>query len=62
MSGACSHRLGLSHKKTLQASEQQRADIRKARELWISRRRRFFSKALPRLVFVDVEADKQSIQ
>jgi transposase len=44
---------GSAIKKTLQASERQRADIRKARELWIDRRGRFFSKALPRLVFVD---------
>jgi transposase len=53
MSGACSIVSGSAIKKTLQASEQQRADIREARELWINRRRRFFSKALPRLVFID---------
>ena len=40
-------------KKRLQASEQQRADIREARELWIKRRRRFFNKALARLIFID---------
>jgi hypothetical protein len=53
MSGACCIVSGSAIKKTLQASEQQRADIREARELWISRRRRFFNKALPRLVFID---------
>jgi transposase len=47
--GRLLHRLGLSHKKTLQASEQQRANIREARELLIKRRTRFFAKALPRL-------------
>jgi hypothetical protein len=40
--------------KTLQASEQQRPEIREARDLWIKRRRRFFNKALSRLVFIDV--------
>jgi hypothetical protein len=38
----------------LQASEQQRPEIREARDLWIKRRRRFFNKALSRLVFIDV--------
>lgn len=28
-------------------------DIREARELWTTRRKRFFAKALPRLIFVD---------
>ena len=51
--GRLLHRLGLSHKKTLQASEQARADVREARELWMSRRKRFFAKALPRLIFID---------
>lgn len=46
-------RLGLSQKKTLQASEQERADIREARSLWMTRRKPFFAKALPRLVFID---------
>ena len=49
--GRLLHRLGLSHKKTLQASEQQRTDIREACQLWITRRRRFFADTLPRLVF-----------
>ena len=40
-------------KKSLQASEQQRLDIKAARDLWINRRRAFFNKALPRLVFID---------
>lgn len=51
--GRLLHRLGLSHKKTLQASEQLRPDIRDARELWVKRRKRFFDKALARLVFID---------
>jgi len=37
----------------LQAGEQQRPDIRQARELWINRRKRFFNKALARLIFID---------
>jgi hypothetical protein len=44
--GRLLQRLGLSHKKPLQASEQQRADVRQARELWMGRRKRFFNKAL----------------
>ncbi|TWI36185.1 DDE superfamily endonuclease, partial [Mesorhizobium tianshanense] len=53
MSAACCTALGSATKKTLQASEQQRADIREARDLWIRRRKHFFNKALPRLVFID---------
>jgi hypothetical protein len=53
MSGACSNAWGSVIKKTLQASEQQRADVRQARELWIGRRKRFFNKALARLIFID---------
>jgi len=30
-----------------------RSEVRKARDLWINRRRPFFNKALPRLVFLD---------
>ncbi|WP_341858073.1 hypothetical protein [Sinorhizobium medicae] len=47
------HRLGLSHKKKLRASEHRRPEIARARELWIRRRRRFFNKALARLIFID---------
>ncbi|MER9645347.1 hypothetical protein NKI99_33415, partial [Mesorhizobium sp. M0239] len=39
--------------KTLLASEQQRADVRQARELWIGRRKRLLNKALARLIFID---------
>lgn len=39
--------------KTLQASEQERPDVLEARALWTTRRKRFFAKALPRLVFID---------
>jgi len=51
--GRLLHRLGLSHKKPLQASEQKRPDIREVREMWIMRRKHFFAKALPRLIFID---------
>ena len=47
------HRLGLSSKKILKASEQRRPEIAKARVLWINRRKRFFNKALARLIFID---------
>ena len=35
------------------ASEQLRPEIARARDLWINRRRRFFNKALARLIFID---------
>ena len=47
------HRLGLSHKKSLQAAEQLRPQIARARDLWINRRKRFFNKALAQLIFID---------
>lgn len=47
------NRLGLSHKKSLKASEQLRPEIAHARDLWIRRRRRCFNKALARLIFID---------
>src|SRR5262245_58284366 len=53
MSAACCTASGSATKKTLQASEQERPDIREARELWATRRKRFFAKALPRLIFID---------
>ena len=53
MSGVCCTAWGSAIKKTLRASEQQRPDIRAARELWINRRKRFFNKALARLIFLD---------
>jgi transposase len=40
-------------KKSLQASERQRLDISRKRDLWMNGRRPFFNKALPRLVFID---------
>ena len=40
-------------KKSLQASEQQHPDIARERDLWINGRRRFFNRALARLVFLD---------
>jgi transposase len=53
MSDGCCIVWGSATKKTLQASEQQRADIREARDLWIKRRRRFFNKAMAHLIFID---------
>lgn len=53
MSDVCCTAWGSAIKKTLQASEQQRPDIRQARELWIKRRKRFFNRALARLIFID---------
>lgn len=53
MSDACCIVWGSATKKTLQASEQLRPDIRDARELWTKRRKRFFNKALARLIFID---------
>lgn len=47
------HRLGLSHKKSLQAAEQLRPEIARSRDLWIDRRKPFFNKALARLIFID---------
>ena len=47
------HRLGLSHKKSLRASEQTRSDVAAQRRLWTTRRRPFFNRVLPRLVFID---------
>lgn len=44
------HRLGLSNRKSL---KQRRAEIAKARDLWTNRRKRFFKRALSRLIFVD---------
>jgi transposase len=53
MSAGCCIASGSATKKSLQASEQQRPDIREARRLWTGPRRRFFNKAMPRLIFVD---------
>lgn len=52
LAGCC---IGLASviKKSLQASEQNRLYVRQQRDLWINRRRRFFNKALSRLVFID---------
>jgi transposase len=47
------HRLGLSHKKSLRASEQLRPEIARSRDIWINRRKRFFNKSLARLIFID---------
>lgn len=52
-------REGLSFKKTLFALEQGRADIARRRKRWRSCQGRFDPH---HLVFIDVEADKQSIR
>nr|WP_316653162.1 IS630 family transposase [uncultured Gellertiella sp.] len=51
--GKLLHRLGLSHKKTLRASEQHRTEVARARDLWTQRRKPFLDKALARLIFID---------
>ncbi|MCV6576029.1 MAG: IS630 family transposase [Cohaesibacter sp.] len=51
--GRLLHRLGLSHKKSLIATEQLRANIAHDRHVWINRRLPFFNKALSRLIFID---------
>ncbi len=52
MAGCCTGWASAT-KKSLRASEQRRADIRRDRHLWITRRRPFFNRALSRLVFID---------
>ena len=47
------HRLGLSHKKTLLASEQLRPDVAERRRVWIEERQPAFANTLKKLVFVD---------
>ena len=47
------HRLGLSHKKTLLASEQLRPDVAEARRVWIEQRQPEMANRLERLVFID---------
>ena len=54
--GGWLHRLGLSHKKTLCAAEQQRPDVALARDICISRRLPFMSKALEGLAFAKLKA------
>ncbi len=53
MSAVCCAAWGSAIKKSLQASERHRPDIRRERELWIERRNAFFNRAMPRLVFID---------
>lgn len=47
------HRLGLSNKKSLKASEQCGPEIVKARDMWINRRKTVLQQALSRLIFID---------
>ncbi|MFC3644977.1 IS630 family transposase [Aquibium oceanicum] len=51
--GRLLHRIGLSQKKALRATEQLRPEVRAARELWTTGRKPFFARALTRLVFID---------
>jgi hypothetical protein len=46
------HRLGLSHKKDLRASEQKRPDVARDRNIWITRRQPFMRNHLERLIFI----------
>ena len=46
-------RLGLSHKKDLQALEQKRKDVADLRRIWIGRRQPFMARHLERLAFID---------
>ena len=50
------HRLGLSHKKTLLASEILRPDVAERRRIWVETRQPDMANMLERLVFIDVEA------
>lgn len=47
------HRLGLTHKKTLLATEQARPDVARERAFWITRRQPFMQDFLPHLAFID---------
>ncbi|MDD9737957.1 hypothetical protein PVW53_20850, partial [Seohaeicola sp. SP36] len=46
-------RLGLSHKKDLQALEQKRQDVADLRRIWIGKRQPFMARHLERLAFID---------
>lgn len=45
-------RLGLSHKKDLQALEQKRKDVAELRHIWIAKRQPFMANHLERLAFI----------
>lgn len=55
------HRLGLSHKKTLLASEQLRPDVAERRRVWIETRQPEFANMLERLVFIDETSLKTNL-
>ena len=55
------HRLGLSHKKTLQAGEQERPDVAHKRRVWTVFRRPAMRNALERLVFIDETSLKTNL-
>jgi transposase len=55
-------RTGFTFKKTLLASERERADVRRERDEWRERRQPAMQKRPGRLGFVDGEADEKTIQ
>ncbi|NJM81111.1 MAG: IS630 family transposase [Tabrizicola sp.] len=55
------HRLGLSHEKTLLASEQLRPDVAERRRAWIEERQPVFANMLERLVFIDETSLKTNL-
>ena len=55
----CRH--GFSYKKTLLASEKERADVKQARRAWIERRQPFMRRQPGRLVFIDETSVKTNM-
>ena len=55
------HRLGLSHKKTLLASEKLRPDVVERRRVWIEHRQPDMANMLERLVFIDETSLKTNL-
>ena len=55
------HRLGLSHKKTLLASEALRPEVAEARHIWRAHRQPFMRNMLERLVFIDETSLKTNL-
>ena len=59
--GKWPQRLGVSHKKTLLASEQLRLDVVERRRVWIETRQPEFANMLERLVFIDETSLKTNL-
>ena len=55
------HRLGLSHKKTLLASEILRPDVAERRRIWVETRQPDMANMLERLVFIDETSLKTNL-